>query len=80
MVFQTNHIRGKWNIYDHYNSNCVDNKMLKYDRLLTAFICGLVGYFRSKLRNFSCPITSIHNRTGQIRQLSSQQKLSTVCH
>ena len=32
MVFQTNHIRGKWNICDHYNSNCVDNKMLKWSK------------------------------------------------
>ena len=53
-------------------SNCVDNKMLEHDWLLTAFIYDLIGCFRSKLSDLICPITNICNRTGQIGQLSSQ--------
>ena len=43
--------------------------MLEYDLL---FIYGLIGCFRTKLSNLTCPITNIRNRTGQIGQLSSQ--------
>ena len=39
--------------------NCVNNKMLEYDWLLTALICGLLGRFRSKLSDLTCPITNI---------------------
>ena len=52
--------------------NCVNNKMLEYDWLLTGLIYGLIGCFRSKLSDFTCLITNIRNRTGQIGQLSSQ--------
>ena len=43
--------------------NCVNNKMLEYDWLLTALIYGLIGCFRSKLSDLTCPITNICNRT-----------------
>ena len=39
--------------------NCVNNKMLEYDWLLTALICGLLGRFRSKLSDLTCTITNI---------------------
>ena len=56
-----------------YFDNCVNNKMLDYDWLLTALIYGLIGCFRSKLSaDLMCPITNICNRTGQIGQLSHQ--------
>jgi len=44
-------------------SNCVKNKMLKYDWFLTALIYGLIGCFRSKLSNSTCLITNICNHT-----------------
>ena len=53
-------------------SNRVNNKMLEHDWLLTAPIYGLIGCFKSKLSDLTCPITNICNRTGQIGQLSSQ--------
>ena len=53
----------------HY---CVNNKMLECDWLLRALIYGIIGCFRSKLSNLTCPITTIHSQTGQIGQLSSQ--------
>ena len=34
--------------------------------LITGFIYVLIGCFRSKLSDLSCPITNICNRTGQI--------------
>ena len=43
-----------------YFSNCVNNKMLEHDGLLTALIYGLIGCFMS---NLTCPITNICNRT-----------------
>ena len=70
-----------YNYYDHhYYYNCVNNKMLEYDWLLPALIYGLIGCFRSKLSDLTCPTTNICNRTSQIGQLSSQCKLSTSCH
>ena len=45
--------------------------MLEYDWLLTALIYGLIGCFRSKLSDLTCPISNACNRTGQIGQLSS---------
>ena len=58
--------------YYYYYYYCVNNKMLEYDWLLTAFISGLIGCFRSKLSALTCPITNICNWTGQIGQLSRQ--------
>ena len=58
----------------HFNLNCVNNKMLEYDWLLTALVYGLIGCFRFELSDLTCPITNICNRTGQIGQLSSQKK------
>ena len=58
--------------YNYYCYYCVNNKRLEYDWLLTAFISGLIGCFRFKLSELTCPITNIYNRTGQIGQLSSQ--------
>ena len=52
--------------------NCVNNKMLEHDWLLTTLIYGLIGCFMSKLSDLTCPITNICNRTGQIGKLSSQ--------
>ena len=52
--------------------NCVNNKMLEYDWLLTAVIFGLIGCFWSKLSDLTCAITNICNRTSQIGQLSSK--------
>ena len=51
--------------------NCVSNKMLEYDMLLTSLIIiyGLIGCLRSKLYDLTCPITNICNWTGQIGQL-----------
>ena len=63
-------------IYYYYYS-CVNNKMLEHEWLLTALIYGLIGCFRSKLSDLTCPITKICNRTGLIGQLGSQLKLST---
>ena len=37
--------------------------MLEYDWLLTALIYGLIGCFRSKLSDLTCPITNVCNRT-----------------
>ena len=51
--------------------------MLEYDWL---FIYDLIGCFRSKLPNLTCPITNIRNPTGQIGQLSSQYKLNSLYH
>ena len=42
-------------------TNCVNNKILEYDWLLTALIYSLIGCFRSKLSNWTCPITNICN-------------------
>ena len=39
--------------------DCVNNKMLEYDWLLTALICGSISRFRSKLSDLTCPITNI---------------------
>ena len=39
--------------------DCVNNKMLEYDWLLTALICGSISRFRSKLSDLTCPITDI---------------------
>ena len=47
-------------------SNRVNYKMLDYYWLSTALIYGLIGCFRSKLSDLTCPITDICNRTGQI--------------
>ena len=55
---------------DH--DNCLNYKMLEYDWLLIALIYGVIGCFRSKLSNLTCPITNICNETGQIGQLSRQ--------
>ena len=46
-------------------NKCVNNKMLKYDWLSTALIYGLIGCFRSKLSDLTCPIT---NNNSVIRQ------------
>ena len=46
--------------------------MLEYDWLLTVLICGLIGWFRSKLSDKIGPITPICNRRGPIGQLSSK--------
>ena len=54
------------------NDNCVNNKMLESDWLLTALVYALIGCFKSKLSDLTCLITNICNRSGQIRQLSSQ--------
>ena len=47
--------------------------MLEYDSLLIAFISGLIGCFRFKLSDLTCPITNICNRTGQIGQLTTNE-------
>ena len=60
--------------------NCVSNKILEYDWLLTAPYLWLNWLFQSKLSDLTCPITNICNRTGQIGQLSSPYKLCTSCH
>ena len=39
--------------------NCVSNKMLERDWLLTALIYALIGCFRSKLSDLTRPITNI---------------------
>ena len=41
------------------NNDCVNNKILEHDWLLTAHICALIGCFRSKLSDLTCPITNI---------------------
>ena len=41
--------------------NRVINKMLEYDWLFTALNYGLIGCFRSKLSDLTCPITYICN-------------------
>ena len=38
--------------------NCVNNKMLKHDWLLTALIYPLIGCLRSKLSDLARPITT----------------------
>ena len=43
--------------------NCLNNKMLEHDWSLTAPIYGLIGFFRSKLSDLTCPMTNICNRT-----------------
>ena len=52
---------------DNDNNNndddCVNNKMLEYDWLLTALIYGLIGCFKYKLSDLTCPITNVCNRT-----------------
>ena len=63
-----------------YVYNCVNNKMLERDWLLTALMYALIGCFRSKLSDLTCPITNICNRSSQIGQFSSKKKLSTSCH
>ena len=52
--------------------NCVNNKMFVYDWLLTVLIYGLIGSFKSKLSDLTCPIKSICNRTGQTGRLRDQ--------
>ena len=44
---------------DHRILNCVNNKMLEHDWLLTALIYALIGSFRSKLSDMTCPISNI---------------------
>ena len=44
---------------------CVNNKMLEYDWSLAALIYGLIGCFRSKLSDLTCPTTNICNRTAK---------------
>ena len=45
--------------------------MLEYDWLLTAFIYGLIGCFRSRLSDLTCPITNITNFViGQAKSAS----------
>ena len=51
--------------------NCVNDKMLQYDWLLTALIYGLLGCFRFKLSDLTCPITNICNAGVLIRLCSA---------
>ena len=48
---------------ENYYHKCVNNKMLEHDWLLTALIYALIGCFRYKQSDLTCPITNICNRT-----------------
>ena len=55
--------------------NCVSNKMLEYEQPLEALIWDFLAISSPK-----CSITNTDSRTGQIRQLSSHLKSSTLRH
>ena len=60
------------NNINNNSSNCVNNNMLEHYWLLTGLIYALIGCFRSRLSDLTCPITNICKRSGQIGQLGSQ--------
>ena len=63
--------RALWYFFNEYGKtfNCVNNKMLEYDWLLTALI---YGSFRSNVSELNYPIMITCNRAGQIGQFSSK--------
>ena len=57
--------RALWYFFNEYGKtfNCVNNKMVKYDWLLTGLIYGLIGCFSSKLSDYEHLWSDRPNRT-----------------
>ena len=62
--------------YYYYYYNCVNNKMLEYDWFLTALIYGLIGCFRSKLSDLTCPITNKNLRSFVMTHFLKHRNIS----